>query len=103
MKRTYDLNFLSNNGLLETVILALTEGKSFSLSQRGKIIDGISQDGIDYFSGAREFLGTSTNSVGPYGTDTFRKDSDPDYWEDVPPCQLSIFLDSWYGVMVVYF
>ncbi len=102
MKKIYDLKFLVGCGLLETVIMALTEGKSFSLSQRGKIIDGISEDAIDYFDDAREFLGTSSNNVGPYGTDTFRKDSDPDYWEDVPPCQLSIFLDSWHGVMVVY-
>ena len=99
-KLVYDLEFINKEfGGIEN--MPILQNKSFSYSVREKFYKQNSI--IEYYDRVHNYLGQSSNSIGPYGLSDFW-DIDEDgfiYSTDTPKVDFDVFEDRLYNVIVV--
>ena len=100
MKMVYDLTFIEDHfGGVEN--MPLLQNKSYSYSVREKYYQPNSI--IEYYDRNHNFLGQSSNSIGPYGkSDYWDYDEDGEVFStETPKVDVSVFEDKLYNVIVV--
>ena len=100
MKLVYDLKVVTKEfGGIEN--MPILQNKSFSYSVRDLTYS--SNSIVEFYDRKHNFLGQSSNSIGPYGLSDFW-DIDEDgfiYSTDTPKVDFDVFEDRLYNVIVV--